>query len=194
MLRQRIRTRASSLTWVGWALLTMFALALIWYGLMVVLLAAKVSPSTVNSISGYRTAYDFLSGLQPTDLTSTTRAIIAGSGLLALLFFGYALLKQFPRPYRARHELDLERDEHGEVTVEPRAIERLAEAAASEQPGVASARGLYGTDSLGVNVSVSRPREVADTLTGVQTRVAEALEQHDLPTVPVNVTLVGFDS
>ncbi len=193
MLRQRIRIRTSSLAWVGRALLFLLALALIWYGLMVVLLAAKVSPSTIDSISGYGTAYDFLADLKPTDVTDTTRAIVAAAGLVAFLFFGYALLKQFPRPYRARHELHLASDTRGEVKVEPRAIERLAEAAASGQPGVSSVRGLYATDSLGVNVSVGRAREVADTLAGVQSRVADALEKHNLPTVPVNVTLVGFD-
>ncbi len=40
----------------------LLALALVWYGVMVILLAAKVSPHTVNSISAYRTIYDTLAG------------------------------------------------------------------------------------------------------------------------------------
>jgi hypothetical protein len=33
-------------------------LALLWYGLMALLLAVKVSSGTANSLSGYRTAYN----------------------------------------------------------------------------------------------------------------------------------------
>ena len=62
MLRQRVRVRTSSVALIGRAILILFSLALIWYGLMLILLALKVSPHTVNQISGYRTAYDYLSG------------------------------------------------------------------------------------------------------------------------------------
>ena len=56
MPRQRLRARTSPLVFFGRLLTFLFAAALIWYGAMTVLLALKVSPSTVNSISGYRTA------------------------------------------------------------------------------------------------------------------------------------------
>ena len=59
MLRQRLRERTSPLMFVGRLVTLVFALALIWYGLMTVLLALKVAPSTVNTISGYRTAFSF---------------------------------------------------------------------------------------------------------------------------------------
>ena len=130
--RQRIRERPSVLMVVGRIVPLVLALGLIWYGLMLVLLALKVSPSTVNSISGYRTAFNYLSGLTPDDVDGgVTRAIIAGSGIAAFLVFGYLAFKQLPRPYLARRELPLAADEHGEVSVEPRAIERIAEVAAS---------------------------------------------------------------
>ena len=61
MLRQRVRVRTSSVALIGRAILILFSLALIWYGLMLILLALKVSPHTVNQISGYRTAYNYLS-------------------------------------------------------------------------------------------------------------------------------------
>ena len=192
--RQRIRERPSVLMVVGRIVPLVLALGLIWYGLMLVLLALKVSPSTVNSISGYRTAFNYLSGLTPDDVDGgVTRAIIAGGGIAAFLVFGYLAFKQLPRPYLARRELPLVTDEHGEVSVEPRAIERIAEVAASMHPAVTDARGRYSVDDLAVDVSVRRARDLATTLHDAQQRVADALEEHELPAMAVNITLTGYD-
>ena len=68
MPRQRLRERTSPLVIVGRLVTLVFALALVWYGLMTLLLALKVSSATVNSLSGYRTAFDWLSGLTPRDV------------------------------------------------------------------------------------------------------------------------------
>lgn len=194
MLRQRVREETSPLMLAGRVVTLVFALALVWYGLMTVLLALKVSPSTVDSISGYRTAFDWLSGLQPADVDDeTTRAIIAGAGVAAFLIFGYLALKQLPRPYLARRDLDLAADDHGEVVVEPRAIERLAEVAAAGNPAVTGARGRYGRKDLTVEVAVRRAGDLADTLRDTQRRVAHALDEHDLAAIPVNVTLTDYD-
>jgi hypothetical protein len=194
MFRQRVRERTSPLMIVGRIFTLLFALALIWYGLMLVLLALKVSSATVNSISGYRTAFDWLSGLQPHDVDgATTRAIVAGAGLLTFLVCGYAALKQLPRPYLARRELDLHADDQGEVTIEPRAVERLAEIAAREHPTISDARSRYAVDDLSVDVTVRRARDVPGALRDAQQRVVDALGQHELPAMPVNVTLTGYD-
>jgi hypothetical protein len=194
MPRQRIRARTSPLVVVGRLLTFLFAAALIWYGAMTVLLALKVSPSTVNSVSGYRTAYNYLAGLTPHDVNgSTTRAIIAGAGILAFLLFGYLALKEIPRPHFTRHDLELADDGRGEITVEPRAIERLAETAAQQDPAITGASGRYSEDDLTVNVTVRRARDLAETLRDTQHRVTHALEQHELPILPVNVTLTGYD-
>ena len=161
---------------------------------MTVLLALKVSPHTVNSISGYRSAYNYLAGLAPHDVDgSTTRAIIAGAGILAFLLFGYLALKQIPRPHLTRHNLKLASDRRGEITVEPRAIERLAETAAQQNAAIVSVSGRYSEDDLTVNVTVRRARDLAGTLRDTQHRVTHALEQHELPILPVNVTLAGYD-
>jgi hypothetical protein len=169
-------------------------LAMVWYGLMTVLLAVKVSAATVNSLSGYRTVFDWISGLTPADVDGgTTRAIVAGAGVVAFLLFGYLALKQLPRPYLARRELPLHSDRQGEVRVEPRAVERLAEVAATGDVAVTEARGRYSVDDLAVDVTVRRARDVAATLKAAQDRVAGALAQHDLPSMPVNVTLSGYD-
>ena len=194
MPRQRLRERTSPLVFVGRLVTLVFALALVWYGLMTVLLALKISPSTVNAISGYRTAFDWLSGLTPSDVDgATTRAIIAAAGVVAFVVFGYLALKQIPRPYLARRELELTADERGEVTLEPRAVERLAEVAAATHPAVSDAHGRYSSDDLSVDLTVRRARDLADTLNDAQRRVTQALEQHELPAMPVNVTLTGYD-
>jgi hypothetical protein len=194
MLRQRLRSRDTSpLVLLGRLFTLLFAAALFWYGLMVVLLAVKVSPSTVNSISGYRTAFDWLSGLTPADVDGSVRAIVAGAGLLLFLLCGWIALKALPRPYLARHDLVLAQGDRGGTRLEPRAIERLAEGAAGMQPGVSDARGRYGEDDLAVNVRVKRARDVAGTLDGAQKRVVEALDRHGVPSMPVTVTLTGYD-
>jgi len=121
------------------------------------------------------------------------RAIAAPAGLVAFLLFGYLASKELPRPYLARQDLELGDDDHGEVRVAPRAIERVAEIAAREEPGVSAATGIYGRDALALNLSVERARGVAATLRGAQDRARAALDAHGLPTIPVNVTLTGYD-
>jgi hypothetical protein len=193
MPRQRIKARTSPVAFVGRLLLILFALALLWYGLMVVLLFAGVPADTVDLISGHRTAYDFLSGLTPGSLDNTVILILAVSGFAALLIFGFLAYKEIPRPYATRHRLDLVNDERGDVEVAPRAIERVAETAAFRNPAVSAAAGRYGESDLTVDVHVSRPRDVLETLRDVQQKVTEALGAHELPPVPVGVTLTGFD-
>jgi hypothetical protein len=192
--RQRLRERRSFLLLVGRMLALLVGLALLWYGLMVLLLAVKVSSGTANSLSGYRTAYNWLSGLTPADVGgSGTRAIIAGAGVVAFLLFGYLAIKQLPRPYLARRELPLASDPQGELRVEPRAMERLAEVAAASEAGITDARGRYSVDDLAVEVTVRRARNVAVTLKAAQDRVIGALAEHGLPSMPVNVTLSSYD-
>jgi hypothetical protein len=194
MPRQRLRERTSFFVVAGHLLTLLLALAMVWYGLMTVLLAVKVSPSTVNSLSGYRTAFNWLSGLTPSDVDGgTTRAIIAGAGVLAFLVFGFLAFKHLPRPYLARRELPLYSEPQGYLTVEPRAVERLAEVAATSDSAISDARGRYSVDDLAVDVTVRRARDIATTLREAQSRVARALAEHELPTMPINVTLAGFD-
>jgi hypothetical protein len=195
MPRQRVRERNLGVVAViGRIVPLILALALIWYGAMLVLLAVKVSPSTVNHISGYRTAFNWLSSLTPAKVDGAqTRAIVAGAGVVAFLVFGYLALKLLPRPYLIRQDLSLTSDPHGDVNVEPRAIERLAEIAARAHPAVRDARGRYSVDDLSVDLVVARARDLAGTLEEAQQRVVNALDQHELPKMPVNITLSGYD-
>lgn len=178
---------------IGWALAVVFAGALVWYGLMLLLLALKLSPGVVDTISGYRTAFDFLVGLTPQDIGATTRLIAGVAGLLAFLLFGYGALKMLPRPRLARGSVTLADDEIGTVELRPRAAERIAEVAALENPAVSAAAGRLGDEELTVDLHVSRAREVAEAMRDVQRRVREAIERHGLPAQAVNVTLTGFD-
>ena len=193
MLRQRLRLRRSPLALLGRGLLVVICLALVWYGLMLLLLALKVSPEPINSVSGYRSAYDGLAGLSAEDVSAGKRLVAALVGLTAFLLFGYLALKELPRPYFARHDLRVAEDERGAVDVEPRAIERIAELAAGGGAGIGGARARYETDRLAVDLSVRRAREVPEALRGAQQRVRAALGDHDLPQLPVDVTLTGFD-
>lgn len=195
MMRQRIHARTSSIVIVGRLLVAALGLGLVWYGLMVALLAFKASPGLVNDISGYRSVYDSLAGLEPADITSRVRLIAALGGLGAFLMLGFLAWKHLPRPYLARGDLELgDLVERGASTVEPRAVERAAEVAARQDDAVDTAAGLYRDDAMSVNVSFKRSTDVAETLRGVQQRVREALERHELPPLPVSVTLTGFDS
>jgi hypothetical protein len=194
MRRQRLRDRSSRWLAAGRVVTLVFAVLLIWYGLMLLLLALDVSSATVDSLSGYRTAFDWLAGLTPADVDgTTTRAVLAAGGLVAFVVFGYLAIAQLPRPYLARRDLELATDQRGEVTVEPRAVERLAELAAAADPAVTATRARYSSDDLTVDVSVRRARDLPDVLRGAQQRVAAALDQHELPPMPVNVTLTGYD-
>jgi hypothetical protein len=193
MLRQRLRNRGSALSLASHVVVIALSLALIWGGATVLLLALKVDPESVQSITGYASVYDALRDLGPADFDSTTRAIMAAAGVALMLVCGYLAYKMLPRPYLARRDLDLFQDERGEAVIEPRAIERLSEVTAERKTGVAAATGRYGTDDLTVDVTLSRTRDLAGSLEGIRTAVRAALEEHGLPVVPVNVTLAGYE-
>jgi hypothetical protein len=194
MLRQRVRARSFPVARIAAdAVVVVFALALVWSGAMLVLLAFKTSPATIDVLSGYRTAYDYLAGLEPRDISDTTRLIAAIGGLLACLIFGYLAWRTIPRPYLARTDLRLCDDQLGTVDVNPRAIERAAELAVLDHPAVAAARARYATDDLTLDVSAGRADTLAETLVDVHQRARDSLARHDLPPLPVNITLVRFE-
>ncbi|MBW3608103.1 MAG: hypothetical protein KY463_07065 [Actinobacteria bacterium] len=195
MVRQRMRSQSSPVARaVADALALVFGLALAWAGAMLVLLAFKVSPGTVDLVWGYRTAYDYLGNLQAQDITSSTRLIAAIAGLAAFVIFGFIAYRAFPRPYLARGDLRLEDDEGACVDVEPRAIERAAENAALAHPAVVAARARYAGDDVTIDVTARRANELDATLNDVHDRARDSLARHGLPPLPVNVTLVHLES
>jgi len=194
MLRQRVRARSFPLARVITdAFVVILALALVWGGAMLVLLALKASPSTVDSLSGYRAAYDYLAGLGSADITVSVRRVAAIGGLSAAAIFGYLAWRAVPRPYLVRTDLRLSGDERGTVDVNARAIERAAELAALDHPAVAAARARYATDDLTVDISVNRADALRATLDDVHRRAHDSLVRHELPALPVNVTLVRLE-
>ena len=194
MLRQRVLTRSFPLARVAAdGLVLIVALVLVWGGAMLVALAFKVSPETINGLSGYRTAYDYLAGLEPQDVTASTRLIAAIGGLSACLIFGYLAWRAVPRPYLARTDLCLVSDVRGSVDVNPRVFERVAEIAVLEHPAIIAARARYATDDLTLNVSACRADELAATLYDVHQRARDSLARHELPPLPVNITLVRLE-
>ena len=116
-----------------------------------------ISPDTADQLSGYRTAFDYFAGLTPADFSATTRLIIAGIGILAFLVFGWLALKELPRPHLARGELELTEDDRGSASIQPRAIERIAETAATDDSAVTGASGRFGTDDLAVTCPFAAP-------------------------------------
>ena len=192
MVRQRIALRTPWAAYLVRLLTLLLALAGVWYGLMVLLLAVKVSPHTVNSISGYRTLYDDVVGLRASDFTTVVRLIAGFGGLLVFLVFAYLMLAEVPRPHLARGDLRLEAD-RGTTIVRPRAIERVAEVAARQEGDVTAAIGRLGDGEITLDLGVRNATRVADSLRETHRRVIAALERHDLDTMPVNVTVTGYD-
>lgn len=194
MLRQRLRLRAAPAgEMAARALVTLAAVALIWYGVMLVLLALKTSPGTVNALSGYRDVYDALSEIAPADIRGGTRLIAALAGLACAGLFGYLAWRSLPRPHLARVALCLRDDDRGQVDVQPRAIERAAELAAAQAPSVDGARARYAEHVLEIEIGVRRASELRAALADAQRRVRDALSRHDLPMLPVTVTLAHYD-
>jgi hypothetical protein len=193
VIRQRVNLRTPVLAYVVRVLTVVLALGLFWYGLMVVLLAVKVSAHTVNGISGYRSIYNDVAGLTSSDFTTTVRLIAGFAGVLVLVVGIYLALQELPRPYLARGAFSVGDRDRGDTTVQPRALERVAEIAAAANREVTTATGRLGDQHVDVNVHVRTARAAADTLRDVQRRVSSALEQHGLPELPVNVTLTGYD-
>ncbi len=193
MTRQRLNLRTPVLGHLVAGLTIALALVLVWYGLMVVLLAVKVSAHTVNSLSGYRTLYHDVVDLQASDFTTLRRLIAGFAGLIAFLTFTFLAFKAWPRPYLARGDVTVDAARHGTTTVQARAIERVGEIAACANVDVSSARCRLGDEQLTVGIDARRASSVAATLRDVHERVHAALVRHELPGLAVNVTLTAYD-
>jgi hypothetical protein len=193
MIRQRVNLRSPALAYLVRALTVLLGAALVWYGLMVVLLAVKVSPHTVNSISGYRTLYNYIAGLGPSDFSTAVRLVVGIAGLLAFVVFLYLATKELPRPYLARRDVTVDKQERGTTWIRPRAVERVAEIAARANGDVASAAGRLGDRELTVSIAARHAGSAANTLSDVHRRVTTELHRHELPHLPINVTLTGYD-
>lgn len=195
MPRGRLRIGGSTLaTAAGRLLAVVFGAALAYYGAMLVLLACKVSPDVVDELCGYRTAFDYLSGLGAGDVSSADRLIVAlvalALGLLAtaLLWIGR------PRLYLARHEVRLAETDRGVTEIGPRAMERAVESAALEHPAVVGARARYGERGIALAVTAGRAADLVTTLNEIEDRAHRSLERHEIDLGRVDLTLAGYSS
>jgi hypothetical protein len=190
--RQRLSLRVPPLELLSRVLLTVACLALVWYGAMAILLAVKVAPSTVNMLSRYRTVYDYLAHLRSGDVTGTVRLVLGAGGFAAFSALCFVVWQALPRPHLARQGLQLPGDGRGTGIVQPRAIERAAEASALEHPDVDAATARYGAGEIALDVSVTRATEVPALLRDVRTRAERSMERHDLPPARLLVTVTDF--
>jgi hypothetical protein len=195
MPRQRLRVESSTLaTTVGRVLVALLGAAIAWYGLMLVLLAFKVSPGTVDDISGYRTAFDYLAGLTPGDVSSSDRLIVAIVALVLAVIAAFLVWRGLPRPHLARHAIEVQDTDRGTTEIGPRAIERAVESAALEHPEVVGARARYDDDGIALDVTARHAATLVDTLREVEERAFDSVERHQLALERVDVTLAGYDS
>lgn len=192
-LAGRVRLHRSPIAVIGTIVLVLGALALAWYGAITAALALKASPDTIDSISGYRGAYRFLSDLGPGDITSHVRTIAGLAGLAALLLFGFLAYTQLPRARVVRQGLRLSEDDHGAVDVSPRVVETVGATAAAEEPAVSSSRARLADRELDVELTLGgAPDRAAEALRGARRRALDAMEVHGLPVSRVHVTLTGY--
>jgi hypothetical protein len=109
------------------------------------------------------------------------------------VIFGYLAWRAVPRPYLARTDLRMPGDGRGGVEIKAHAIERAVEIAALDHPAVAGARARYATDDLTLHVSASHADALGAMLEDVHQRVRDSLARHELPALPVNITLVRLE-
>lgn len=193
MRLQRLRLKGSALSAIaGRILVVLLAGLLVWYGALLVLLALKVSPQTINDLSGYRDAYNYLSTLQPADID---RLVVAIAGLVVALGAGTLVWRGLPRPHLARSALTLPATEsqRGQTAIQPRALERAVEGAAIEHPAVHSARARFDDGTLALAITAIDAGNTARTLHEVRDRAHESLARHQLDLSTVDVTLAGYD-
>ncbi|MGH2960767.1 MAG: hypothetical protein ACRDL3_01030 [Solirubrobacterales bacterium] len=156
------------------------------------LLAAKVSPETVDSLSAYRTVYDALAGVEAADVDTTARVIAGICGAVCVLCFGFLAFGALPRPRFGASAREISDQELGVVEVGPRALERLAEVGAGRVPDISGARARYADERLELGVEVDRAEAAGRALGTTASRARAELREHGLPEPPIDVTLEGF--
>jgi hypothetical protein len=192
MIRQRVNLHRAPWALLTRALAVVFAVALIYGGVLNALLALKVGPSSVEQVSGYHAAYTWLAGLHRSNFTTVISLIAGLGGLLVFLVFLFLAQQSLPRPSFARTDVGVA-STGGATLVRPRAVERVAEVAARGNDHVIGVTGRLGADAINVDVGLDAPDDLVQTLGDVRRRVAEDLERHHLSPLAVNVTLTGYE-
>ena len=192
MIRQRVNLRRRSSAIFTRTLVVLFALLLVYGGVLTALLALKVGASSIERISDYQRSYRWTGHLHHGQFTTVVSLIAGFAGLLVFLLCLFLVARSLPRPYLARTDVGLE-STRGATIVRPRAVERVAEVAARGNPHVLGVTGRLGDEVLGVDIGLDHAETIREDLLDVRRRVAEELERHHLPEMPVNVTLTGYE-
>ena len=192
MIRQRVNVRRAPWALLARAVTVIFAILLVYGGVLTALLALKTSPGSIERISNYQGSYHWLAHLDRGDFSTVVSLIAGFGGLVVFLLFVFLATQALPRPYLARTEMGLE-STGGATLVRPRAVERVAEVAAQRNAHVTGVTGRLGEDELSVDVGLDDAGSVREVLGEVRREVAEELERHHLPAMPVNVTLTGYE-
>lgn len=191
-LRPRINRAGNWRQLLARTLLGLLGLAIAYYGAMALALALKADPATIQSLSGYRTAFDELAGLRASDATGQARLIAGLAGLTAFVVLAWLAAALVPRPHIVAEPLALRSDELGAVTVHPRVIERAARAAAIRHANVRDATARYADGHVDVAIAVTRADALADALRDIDRDVRGEIAVHDLPAPTVRVTVTRY--
>lgn len=174
-------------------LTVVLALILIWYGAMLALLAVKVSPHAINAISGYHSLYNDIVGVRHGDFTTGVRLVAGISGLVAFILLTMLAGQRLIGRRGHRRDVTLEHGDRGTTTVQPRAIERLAEIAACLSDEVSSASGRLARETLDVQITTLRANTAPQALREAHDQIVSALACHELPVHTTNVTVTDYE-
>ncbi len=195
MLRQRVRAESSTLAGLAVrGLAALIGVALAYYGAMLLLLAVKVEPETINDLSGYRSVYDYLAGLEANDFGSSERLLIGLIALAVGLVAAFLAWRGLPRPHLARGPVTLQESEVGITEVQPRAMERAVECAAIGHAEVDRARARYEDGRLVLSVSARNAARLVETLREIEGLAHASLDRHQLSVDRVDLILASYNS
>lgn len=195
MWRQRVRVESSTVAALAArGLAALIGLALLYYGAMLFLLAVKVDPGTIDDLSGYREAYDYLAGLEADDFGASERLLIGLVALAVGLAAAFLAWRALPRPHLARGAVTLREGDTGDTEVQPRAMERAVECAAIDHEEVDRARARYEDGKLVLSVSARNAARLVETLRELEGLAHASLDRHDLKVDRVDLILTSYKS
>lgn len=193
--RKRTGLPSGFATTLGQKLMFVIALGLIYGGAVALALAAGVTGGDLDRVTGAAWLQDELASI---DLAAWSQATTIGVGVggvvLAAVFVRLAWAQRLV-PQRTRLSHELETDGAGRTTVQPRAIERAAELASTEDPGVRAAKATLSADEITVHLHVRDAARLPDLLRAAKSRTQAALEAAGLADdVAVRLTVTRYST
>lgn len=193
--RKRTGLPSGFATTLGQKLMFVIALGLIYGGVVALALAAGVSGRDLEQFTGAGWLQDELASIDLASWSqSTTIAVAIGGVVLAALCVRLAWAQRLV-PQRTRLAHELETDGVGRTTVQPRAIERAAELASTEDPGVRAAKATLTADEITVHLHVRDAERLPDLLRAAKSRTTAALSAAGMADdVDVRLTVTRYST